>query len=258
MGVGVLPAQVVGVVRGDGQGSGLRGQLRQTRQDGLLVRKPVVHQLDEEPVPPDQVVVEAHDLPGSALVSRQHPLGDFAPEACRSYGEPPAVPGEDFPVYSGLEVEALEVPDRGEPAQVPVSFLVHGEEGQVVVSGAPAARIAFGDRRRGDVGLHADDGPEVTLHQFVMELDRAEEAAVIGDGASPHAGFHEQIGQLGGLHRPVEEAVLGVQVKVVEIAPGRHYLSPQASSPPTRDDSVEPSAEGQVCPYCLSNSARSS
>ena len=78
-----------------------------------------------------------------------------------------------------LVIEPVEVAGRDQPDQVPVAFLVFAEQHQVVV----ALRIGpVSVTLSGDVHLAADDGLDALRRGRVIELDRAEQVAVVGHG----------------------------------------------------------------------------
>ena len=67
------------------------------------------------------------------------------------------------------------------------------------------------------VNFAADDGLDVALTGFIKEIGRSKEIAVIGDGYGGHLLAGRFIQELGGLASPVEQTVIGVNVKMNEL-----------------------------------------
>ena len=83
--------------------------------------------------------------------------------------------------------------------------------------GLPVLDAGFVEARAvRDVHLAADDRLHALLLHGVVELDRAEHVAVVGDGAGRHAQLGDALGQLLGPAGAVEEGVFGVEVEVNE------------------------------------------
>lgn len=69
----------------------------------------------------------------------------------------------------------------------------------------------------GHIDFATDDGLYIALAGFVEEVGGGEKIAVVGDGHRRHflaGGFIEE---LRGLARPIEQAVIGVNVEVDEL-----------------------------------------
>ena len=92
--------------------------------------------------------------------------------------------GQKVPVDPGLVVEALEIAGRDQLDEVAVALLVLAQQDQVVV----AVRVGA-DRvpLLRDVDLAADDGMDALVLGGVVELNRAEQVAVVGHGHGRHA-----------------------------------------------------------------------
>src|SRR4029453_555617 len=117
-----------------------------------------------------------------------------------------------------LVVEALQIGLGHQLDEVPVAGLVAHEHG--AVAGALVAAVLTGSLEaapRCHVQLAAHDGLDAGLLRRRVEVDGAEEVAVVGqrDGG--------EVERLGGVHqlvelgRAIEQAVLGVDVKVDEV-----------------------------------------
>jgi hypothetical protein len=89
-------------------------------------------------------------------------------------------------VHARAVVEALEVRGGDELQEIPVSPLVAGEEGEVVVLLLVLAGLAVEPRARRDVGLDAEDRLDAVGMRCLVEAERAEHHAVIGDRDRRH------------------------------------------------------------------------
>ena len=65
-----------------------------------------------------------------------------------------------------------------------------------------------------DIHFAADHGVNAFLLGLVIELDRAEQVAMIGHGNGGHVLLHRQVHELGNLARPVEQRVIGMTMQV--------------------------------------------
>jgi hypothetical protein len=135
-------------------------------------------------------------------------------------------------VDTGLVVEAVEERARGELDQIAEPGRVARQEHQVVA--ARARRIAVGVAGRSHVGLDADDRLDAALLGLLVELDRAEEVAVVGQRQRRHPG------RLGGVQDvtdpigAVEQAVLAVKVEVDEVRHPGDYPTALSRGAPSR------------------------
>ena len=67
------------------------------------------------------------------------------------------------------------------------------------------------------VNFAANDGLDVALAGFVKEIGSGKKIAVVGDGYGGHLLAGRFIQKLGGLASPVEQTVIGVNVKMNEL-----------------------------------------
>src|SRR5258708_13738044 len=68
-----------------------------------------------------------------------------------------------------------------------------------------------------NVDFAADDGLDVALAGFIEEIGGGEEIAMVGDGHGGHLLAGRFIQKLGGFAGPLEQAVIGVDVKKNEM-----------------------------------------
>src|SRR5258708_20152617 len=69
----------------------------------------------------------------------------------------------------------------------------------------------------GHVDLAANDGLDVALAGFIEEIGSGKEIAMVGDGHGGHLLAGRFIQKLGGFASPIEQAVIGVNVKMNEM-----------------------------------------
>ena len=206
----VLVAEVVDVAGRDERQPGGLGGAREHGVDARLHVEPGVLHLDVDGV-------LAEDLPepvelggGVVLAVLLERLADLPGETAGERDQPVAVRLEQLPVDARLVVVALEVAERGELDQVRVARVVGGEQRQVRV----ALRLRLPVFR--DVHLAADDRLDADLPGLLDELHRAGERPVVGQPDRGHVELSRPSSKLGNAARPVENRVLGVDVKVNE------------------------------------------
>jgi hypothetical protein len=117
-------------------------------------------------------------------------------------------------------VEPLHVAHGHEVLEVPVPLGVAGEKDEVVSAALGLVRPVA----RGHVRLAAEDRLHARGDRLLVEIDRAEHVAVIGDRHRGHAELAHPRDEILKAHRAVEERVLAVEVEVDEGGAGRHAL----------------------------------
>jgi len=196
---------------------------------GLLGEAVVVH-FQEKAVFPEDIDELPEALPRAVEVFILNELVDLAVDAAAQANEALGVRRERLLVDAGLVIHALEVTEAGQLHQVRVTLVRRGEQGDVRVALplclAPDGDgiglfISQGHPRRREVGLAADDGLDPRLFRLLIKVDRPEDVAVIGHRDRRHLAALGLFHQLLDPHRPIEEGILGVQMKVNE-GVGRH------------------------------------
>jgi len=116
-------------------------------------------------------------------------------------------------IDAGFVVKALQVRRRHQLNEVAIAFLVLAQQDQMVV----AVRIVL-ERLPllRDIHLAADHGVDALLLGRVVELDRAEQVAVVGHGDGGHFLLGDGVHELGDLACAVEQRVIGVAVQMYE------------------------------------------
>ena len=197
---------------------------------------PVVLQLDEEVVPPEDVLQPGRPPLGLGHVAGQQGLEHHAAQAAGGGDQPVVVALEQLPVDPGLVVVALEVGGRGQLHEVAVALDGLGQQGQVVVELLPALGVAAGvvdpapahralvARLARHVGLGADDRGDALVAAGLVEVEDPVHVPVVGDAERRLAVGHRRGDEVADPGRAVEHGELGVGVQMRK-RPLRHRPS---------------------------------
>jgi hypothetical protein len=215
----------VAVVRGHHLGARVGGEPDELGEDFRLLRQPVVHELDEEVVRAEDVLVLADRPAGGVRIAAGEGAGDLALEAAGERDQPLGVLAQERLVHPGAVVEARQVGLGDELDEVLVARLGRREDRQVV----RVSLTRLGCRRRflvaavsrRDVRLDAEDRADALLQGLVVEGEGPEHVAVVGDRDRRHLELLDATTHLPDPVRAVEKGVLSVEVKMDEI--GRHF-----------------------------------
>ena len=214
----------------------LARELDEPRRVARELLLPVLLQLD--PVAPaEEVAVPAEGLARGVvaplLQRRQH----LARGAGGEREQALVVLGQQLAVDARLVVEAFEVGRRRQPQQVAPARLVLGEQRQVV--GGALLRVAVVAAAGRDVRLEADDGVDALRARLLVELERAVERPVVGDGEGVLPQRLRPRDEVGDGAHPVEQRVLGVRMQVcVHRRSGLHRCANGRAPQPTRPAAV--------------------
>ena len=192
-----------------------------------------------------EVVVAAEDFlvpagggAGAAGLVGGEQARDLGVEAPREREQPLGVGREQLPVHTRLVVIALEVGRGDEPDQVAVAGEVPHEHGEVVRALVGAVLgAALGPLARRHVELAAEDRLDPLLLAGQVEVDGAEQVAVVGQRERREPQLPRPRDQLVELRGAVEQAVLGVDVQVDEVGVPLHQVAspgPGAPGSPVR------------------------
>ena len=215
-GIGVFLGQVMDVVAGHQRDVQVTGQAHQLGQDLHLFGQAVFLDLDVVIVLED-LAVPAGRRPGLVLVAAQQLVGDLALDAGGHDQQAVLVFFQQFLVDARLVVEAFQEGGGDQLAQVAVALVVLDQHQQVEIIELVLAAVGLVETRtRGQVQLGADDGLDLVLPGLFVEVDRAQDGAVVGQGHGGHlegAGLFQQVVDLQG---GIEQAVFRMQVQVDE------------------------------------------
>ena len=206
-------AQVVGIVGGHQRDAGVGSQAMHQRHDFGVGLQAVILQFEEEILGAEQVGVFVGDAARVFVAVLQQGFVDVAAQARGERDQALGVAREQVLIDARLVVEAVEIAGGDQLDEVAVAFLVFAQQDQVVVAVGFAADA---DALLGDVDLAADHRMHAVLLGLVVELDRAEEVAVIGHGDGGHLLLRHDLHELGDLAGSIEQRVVGVAVKMNE------------------------------------------
>ena len=231
VGIVVLLAEEVRVVVADQRQAELLGDLLEERVDALLVVH-VALELDVEARLAGSVRAERlgmplrfldRGLPVLLLVGADELLQverDARTEVAVDGDQPAVELRERGLVHARLVVEAVDEGIARELEEVAPAVEVLRQEHQVEAAIGHAGVGAVAAVARGHVGLDAEDRLDAHLLGRHVELERAEEVAVVGDGHRVHAELLDAVDQLLQPVAAVEERVLAVKVQVDETRTG--------------------------------------
>jgi hypothetical protein len=225
----------VRVVGGDRLEVEQPADLQQALAHRPLDRQAVVHQLEEEVVGAEDVLVVGRGLDRRLLLAQPQPGLHLAGRAAGGGDDAGAVLGDELAVHPGLAVVALHAGQRGQLEEVPQPGRVLREHRHVgvgtgardvaaltelvraaLVGLSPEDGLLVEAALRRDVGLDADDRLEAVLLGLLVELVAAVHVAVVGHADRGHAEARRLREERGDLRRTVEHRVLGVDVQVDE------------------------------------------
>ncbi len=220
--IGIL--EVVHVVGDHQVESEIRSNRLQAHVDHLLLVDPLILHLEKEIAPPEDVAVRGRRL------QRLVPLlgadaGRHLPfEAAAQPDQAARVPGEQVLVDPRLVVEALGVAGRDQLDQVVVPLLRFRQQHEMVggLSRGTALRPAIA---RGDIHLAPEDRVDAALACRVVEDNRREHVAVLGNRHRRHVQLHCPVEQFLDPARAVEQRVLRMKVKMDEVGACAHSHS---------------------------------
>ncbi len=221
VGLHVLLVGVVAVVRADERKTFLLMHADELAVHMLLLRDPVVLQLEEEIFLPENVPILVRRLLRRLVVAPGDRLRDLARKAGGETDEAAVILPQDLLVDAGPVIEPVDKARGDDLHEVLVALVGLREEDQVVVAlfiSAALAAVEAAPRR--DIDLTAQDRFDAGRRRLLVEVDAAVHDAVVRDGR----GVHPELFHLGDIFlyfvRAVQERVLRVDVKVGK----RHFI----------------------------------
>src|SRR5205085_7962018 len=181
----------------------------------------------------EHFLIPPRGLAGLDGLTRADLPRDLAVETAGEHDEAVGMLREQLAVHARLVVEALEVRLGHELDQVLVPGVIPDQDGQMVgafVAAVLGATLLPASRR--DVELAPEDRLDRRFLRREIEIDAAEEVAVVGERERLETEVLRLLDQLLNLRGAVEEAVLGVDVEMHEVGCGHSHR--QASFTPTR------------------------
>ena len=228
---GVLLVGVVQVVGGDQREPEVLRDPEQVGADPALDVESVVHQLDEVAVGPEEVAVVRRRGQRIVVLAEPEQGLHLTRRTAGRREDPVVVALQELAVHARLVELALHRGERRQPEQVVHALGGLGQHGDVGVGAAArdvvlvalAAAVAPADPATlepagagREVGLDPDDRADPAGPSLLVEVERTEHVAVVGDRQGRHlepGGLVEQLADPG---RSVEHGVLGMGVQVHE------------------------------------------
>ncbi len=219
--LGVLGMHVVQVVRHDHRDLRAARDLADAFALPLLLRDPVVHELEEVVALAEHLLVLERPLHRRVDPLVEQRARELALQAGGERDEALAVRAKELLVHARPVVVAVQVRGGHERDEVLITGEVLGQQHKV--EGLPVAldpRIAVEAAVARDVRLDADDRFYTRLAGGDVEVDRAVERAVIGERQRRHAELFRARHEVGDAREPIEQAVFAMRVEVDELLDG--------------------------------------
>lgn len=123
---------------------------------------------------------------------------------------------EQFLIHARLVIEAFKVGFADQLDKILIAGEIGGQQDEMIVvvmrqSAFPALSVAGRH-----VGLTAYDGLDPASESLLIKLDSPEQIAMVRHGHGGHAEVFHLLDERLNLIRPIEQAVLGVEVKMNE------------------------------------------
>ena len=113
-------------------------------------------------------------------------------------------------------MEAFQVADGAQFAEVPIAGLILAQKKQVAIGSGLILGRSIGAMSRGEVQLSADNRFNAASFGRQIEIDYAEHGAMVGDGARAHAILFASLDKFRDLDRAVENAVFRMNMEMTE------------------------------------------
>ena len=178
--LGVLFAQIMGVVGSCHGDTGLARKLDELRQNGSILLQAVILQFDVVILCTEQVPVPQRGRLCALVVPCQNGLRDLARQTGRKADQSLVVLLQKLLIHAGLGVKALHKTGRDHFDQVFVAGLVFAQQNQVVVAVDFIYLIKAGTG--GNIDLTADNGLDARLFSGFIKLHTTVHHAVVGAG----------------------------------------------------------------------------
>ena len=235
VGPGMTSLEIVRVVRADHRRADGAGDPERLGHDPRLLVEPVGLDLHEVVVLAEDLLIPAGGLSGPQRIGGAQESRDLGVQAPGEDEQPVGMLREELPIHAGLVIEPLQVRLRHELDEVLVARAIPYEDREVVgplIAAVLRAALAPAPGRH--VELAAEDRLDAGLLGGEIEIDRAEEVAVVGERDRRKLELlrlRDELLELGGA---IEQAVLGMDVQMDELAM-LHLLS---SPTPTRSSTA--------------------
>ena len=220
MALGVLPAQIVGVVGADQGNARLLVQAQQAPVHRGLLGNAVVLKLQIEVVPAQDLLHSQGVFLGPLIVAADQAAGNFTGQARRQADKTLRMPAQQVQVDAGLDIEPVYKGLAHQVRQIPVSRFVFAQQHQV--PGLRVQLIGFVQPGPpGHIHLAPNDRVDALGLAGPVKVDGAVHNAVVRDGHRRLAQLLHQLRQVPDAAGTVQQAVLRVDVQM-----GKGHITP--------------------------------
>ena len=221
MRIHILPVSIVTVIGADQRKAFLVVHPDQLAVDVPLLRDPVILQLEEKVVLPENLAVLKGSFFCPLIVPAHDCLRDLARKAGRQADNALVICPQQLFVDAGLVIKPVDKTAGDDFHEVLIPFIVLGQKDQMIVSVLSCGTFSVKTAFRGNVDLTAEDRFDSLLHCLPIEIDAPVHDAVVRDRAC----CHPELFDLGYIFRyfvgAVQQRIFRVDVKVGE----RHSAS---------------------------------
>ena len=217
VGLGVLAAEIVGIVGGHHRQAQVRGEAEHPLRDDVLVRDAVALHLEPEAIGSEHLSEPLRGRFRLLVAPLAQVQRDLAGETGGEADDPFLVALQCLAVDAGPPIVTLEEADGRQFDEVRVALAIGSEEHEVRVVARGAGKLlpAMPAAER-YVSLEAEDGAELPGLGLLVEPPRAVEVAVVREGDRVHPQRLDAREQVRNAVGAVEEGILAVGVKVNE------------------------------------------
>ena len=210
--LGVLFAQIMGVVGGCYGDARLPGKLDELRQNGSILLQAVILQFDVVILCTEQVPVPQRSRLCALVVPCQNGLRDLARQTGRKADQSLVVLLQKLLIHAWLGIKALHKTGRDHFDQVLIAGLVFAQQDQMVVAVYSIYLIKAG--AGGNIDFAPDDGLDTRLFSGFIKLHTAVHHAVVGAGNGGLSALLHPLHQLVDTTGAVQQAVFRMDMQV--------------------------------------------
>ena len=186
MGFRVLRIGIVDVVRGDKLDAGLLGHLEELLVHQRLIRQPVILQLEEIVILPEDIPVLKRSLL-CLLIQSFHDIPlNFTCKTCAEGNDPSVILAQQLLVHPGPVIISFHKSFGDDLHQIGISFIVLRKKDEMIVSVIPACHLSVKPGIGRHIDLTAEDRVDPLLLRFPVEINDAVHHSVICDRGAVH------------------------------------------------------------------------
>ena len=220
MALGVLPAQIMGVVGADQGNTCLLVQAQQAPVHRGLVGDAVILKLQIEVALAQNVLHGQGIFLGPVIVAVYQAAGNFSGQAGGQADKALRMPAQQVQINAGLDIEPVHKGLAHQVRQIPVSRFVFAQQHQMTGFGVQLISL-IQPGAPGHIYLAADDRMDALGLAGPIEVDGAVHNAVVRDGHSRLPQLLHQLRQVPDAARTVQQTVFRVDMQM-----GKGHITP--------------------------------